>query len=266
MGNNSSSKTRVNSLMANYVQEDCKRFIDLLNLMNDGYRKDRWRDQDIGTIEAIYYDGSALKEKSLAPTKSRLIWLIENLNQANAGRVLPENKTTKKRNELISGEKRTVLEATNNILAHDETAGFPHKWWVLESNSQPDIFVQTDKFIFIGEAKQTENALTKSTNLDTDRIQMVRQIEGAMKYEQENYNGVNEREIISFYILSDAFLNIDANLDDLANSQSGDASMWDNSLKHLSRQSIKEIKETYLGFTTWEEIAETLSFNFDDAR
>lgn len=264
MANHNSSKTRVNQLMDSVIKENGTKMTELLNLMEDGHRNESWSNRDIGTIQAIYYENSVLKEKSLPPTAQRLIWLVENLNQANGNRELPENKTTKRRKELISGEKRTILEAKNNILTYDGSISFPHKWWVLEGSSQPDIFMITDKYIFVCEAKRTEDALAKSTNLDVDRVHMVRQIEGAMKYEKYNVHHGHEREIIAFYILSDAFIEKEGNKDDLDNAMLGEASMWDNSLKHLSHQSIEEIKETYLGFTTWEEISKTMGFIFTD--
>lgn len=264
MGNDNSSKTRIQSLMTDYVNDDNDRFTQLLNLICHGYRKDSWANQFIGNIQAIYFEGSELKAKSLSPTTERLIWLVENLKEANGNRALPENKTTKRRQELISGEKRTVIEAKNNIIGYDVSKGFPHKWWVLEGSSQPDIFILTDKYIFLCEVKYAEESLTISTNLDVDRVQLVRQIEGAMKFEKDNQHQGNEREVISFYILSKVFLDKNENQVALDNSMNGDVTMWDNSLKHLSHQSIEEIKQTYLGYTTWEDITEKLGFSFRD--
>jgi len=264
MGSNDSLTTKVTPLV-NGIKEDSNRLTYLLNMMREGYANNRWKNKDIGTIQAIFYEESELKAKSLPPTTERLIWLVENLKQAIGTKELdPESKTTKLRNELISGEKRTILEAKNNILTYDESKNFPHKWWVLESNSKPDLFILTDKYIFVGDTKQTEESLTKSTNLDENRVQLVREIEGAMKYEKYNYVGGNQRQVISFYIVSENFLGRKGNQEDLTKTMNGDAAMWDNSLKHLSHQSIEEIKETYIGFTTWEDITETLGFIFSN--
>jgi len=264
MSNHSSSKLRVNPLVSG-IREDDNRLTYLLNMMKDGYQNKRWQNKDCGTIEAFYYEGSDLKEKSLPPTTERLIWLVDNLKQAIGNRELDSgNKTTKRRNEIISGEKRTMLEAKNNIINYDANKSFPHKWWVLEGDSKPDIFILTDKYIFIGEAKNAEDSLMKTTNLDGDRVQLVREIEGAIKYARNNVLDKNEREVISFYILSEEFLGKDGNRDDLINTMNGDTAMWDNSLKHLSHQSIEKIKQTFLGFTTWEDITETLGFAFSD--
>jgi len=266
MGSINSLQTRITPLV-NGIKEDNNRLTYLLNMMMNGYQNKRWKNKDVGTIQAIYYEESELKEKSLPPTTERLIWLVENLKEAIGNKVLdPENKNTKRRNELISGEKRTVLEAKTNILTYDESKSFPHKWWVLEGNSKPTIFILTDKYIFIGDTKATEEALTKTTNIDEDRVQLVREIEGAMKYEKHNYVGGNQRQVISFYIFSEEFLGRKGNRDDLTKTMNGDTDMWDNSLKQLSHQSIEEIKETYIGFTTWEDITETLGFIYSDSK
>lgn len=266
MGSNNDLKTRIMPLV-NGIKEESNRLAYLLNMMRDGYQNNRWKNKDIGIIQAIYYEESELKEKSLPPTTERLIWLVENLKQAIGNKELdPENKATKLRNELIAGEKRTILEAKNNILTYDASKNFPHKWWVLESNSKPELFILTDKYIFVADIKQTEESLTKTTNLDENRVQLVREIEGAMKYEKYNYVGGNQREVISFYIVSEEFLGRKGNREDLTKTMNGDPAMWDHSLKHLSHQSIEEIKETYIGFTTWEDIIETLGFIFSEKK
>ncbi|MGV8906744.1 MAG: hypothetical protein ACOH15_09120 [Acetobacterium sp.] len=266
MVSDSSLQTRITPLV-NGIKEDNNRLTYLLNMMMNGYQNKRWKNKEAGTIQAIYYEESELKEKSLPPTTERLIWLVENLKEAIGNKELdPENKTTKRRNELIAGEKRTVLEAKTNILSYDESKSFPHKWWVLEGNSKPKIFILTDKYIFIGDTKESEESLTKTTNMDEDRVQLVREIEGAMKFEKHNYVGGHQREVISFYIFSEEFLGRKGNRDDLNKTMNGDVAMWDKSLKHLSHQSIEEIKETYIGFTTWEDIRETLGFIYSDAK
>jgi len=266
MGNDNNSKMRVTPLV-NGIKEDSNRLMYLLNMMRDGYQKNRWKNKEIGIIQEIYCEGCDLKVKSLPPTTERLVWLVENLKKAIGGRELdPENKATKHRNELIDHESRTLLEAKTNILSYDASKNFPHKWWVLESNYQPDIFILTDKYIFVGDVKGPEESFTKSTNMDVDRLQLVREIEGAMKYEKYNYIGGKQRQVISFYIVSEDFLGRNENKADLEKTMNGDVSMWDNSLKHLSHQSIEEIKETYIGFTTWEDITETLGFIFTDVQ
>lgn len=266
MGYKDSSRARMISLV-NGIKEDSNRLTYFLNMMRDGYKNNRWKNKDIGTIQAIYCEESELKEKNLPPTADRLIWLVDNLKQAIGNLELdPENKATKRRYELIDREQRTILEAKNNIISYDDSKNYPHKWWVLESNSHPDIFILTDKYIFVGDVKEAEESFTKSTNLDMNRVQLVREIEGAMKYEKFNYQSENQREVISFYILSEDFYSKKNNKDDLAKTMDGDSEMWDNSLKHLSHQSIEKIKESYIGFTTWEDVTETLGFIFKDVQ
>ncbi|MBK5262441.1 MAG: hypothetical protein JJE17_07710, partial [Peptostreptococcaceae bacterium] len=50
------------------------------------------------------------------------------------------------------------------------------------------------------------------------------------------------------------------NLDSLVKTGKGDVDMWDNSLTHLNKNEISEIKNTYIGYQTWEEIEKQFGF------
>ncbi len=276
MGEKNSSYTRVRPLMDSIQEKnyDKKLAMKLLSLMKEGYIENPFKRgiTDIGEIKEIYYSNNIIgkKEKSLRPSSDRLLWLIENLKEANGGRKISgkSEHTIENRLKLMSKDKALIQKAKDEVLTHSKNESWPRKkWWVLEGDTHPDILIETDRYIFIGEAKRTESHLTKDTEWDKERSQMVRHIEGALLFAKDNQINAHVQQVICFYILDDD--NMDKFKKDLALTQAGDQSMWENSLKHIVQKEdcidkVNQIKNTYIGYTTWQTISAELGIKYVD--
>lgn len=267
MGDKDSSKTRVRPMMRQLQKFDYETFMKILNLMKAGFIKREFN--QIGIVNRIAYNDEPIniKEFALTPSEKRLLYLLENAKKMFSNQDIDKIKslsvnTKKMRKQLISDDKEISDNALNfarkEIEGHSSNLNWPKAWWVLEGDSYPDIFIETDKYIFVGEAKRTEAKITSSISYDKDRIQIVRHIEGAINYNQVKYNDEARKEVISFYIVSTEFEK--NNLDSLVKTGKGDVDMWDNSLTHLNKNEISEIKNTYIGYQTWEEIEKQFGF------
>jgi uncharacterized protein YciI len=119
----------------------------------------------------------------------------------------------------------------------------------LEGNTHPDIFVETDKYIIVVEAKWTEATSTTKTTYLKNRDQLIRHIEGAINY-------APQKEVLAFYIVDeDDFLN---------NNQNNRTKLSLNGfISTLQSEPVqkpnlsKKIKSAYKGYTTWQKIEES---------
>lgn len=210
MGIYDSSKYRVKPLME-FIGNDTQKIEQLLHMVClDSHPL--IQNISIGNIIEIAFKNDAKKEKRLPPLPEHI----------NAMKDLNENNEFKKTPPLKS---------------------------IFEGKTSPDIFIETDKYIIVIEAKWTEKRTTKSTTYLENRDQLIRHIEGAI-----NYN--SEKDVIAFYIVDTDFVNV---------GKIGEGNRFDLSrdgfIETLDREDVckkgvllSKIQSAYKGYTTWQEM------------
>lgn len=235
-----STITRVSPLM-NELGRDSEK----LNLFLSLFPKIRPIEANNKKIE-IYY---GTKEKALCPKQELLEWCILNLDKLS----IPKNFGTKtkstreKRRQLFSGSETLKQEALQLIRENPKKTS---QWYIFEGYSKPDIYIETDTSIYVGEAKRTEPSLTTSTEWLNPRDQLIRHVDSIID---------NTKQVFFFYVFAED------KIKDYELTCYEDILYYKKNLPH--RKDINEIqkfKDSYCGFTTWERISELLGITFPD--
>ena len=235
-----STITRVSPLMKDLGKDKEK-----LNLFLSLFPKIRPIEADNKNIE-IYY---GTKEKALCPKQELLEWCINNLDKLT----IPKNYGTKtkstreKREQLFSGSESLKQEALKLIKQNPKKTS---EWYIFEGYSKPDIYIETDSSIYIGEAKRMEPSLTTSTEWLNPRDQLIRHVDSIID---------NPKKVYFFFVFAEDKIT----KYELSNYE--DIHYYEKNLPH--RKDINEIQkfmDSYCGFTTWERISELLGITFPD--
>lgn len=246
MGRRNSSLTRVKPLF-DFINSD----IDKLNSFLELFENNNKRIKQNSIIEIRYGEN----EKKIPPSKSILIWMLQNLNTLNKvvnyGTTNINSETYKKRSELFSGNIKLKEEAINTIKTINK---LPEKsWFIFEGYTSPDIFIETSNSIFIGEAKRTENDITTKTMWLNQRDQLIRHVDSSLD---------QPKPIISFYILEkDVYLKgtYKKSMELYFNRD-----YFKENLKHRDNITIERAFNSFIGFIFWEDIANYFDISFPD--
>lgn len=243
MGNNDSTKTRVEPLMK-YLKWDTNKINQFLALFE---QKTSITDR----IKKICYgkkpDGCP-GEKQIPAPFSLLEWYINNPEKLDQN----ENKQDKKghpsletienRKAFFKGNLDKIKEAHDGLLQLKNKKKYDYSrrspWYIFEGHTSPDIYIETETEIFIGEAKRTEPKLTGSVKWYKQRDQLVRHVDSVFD---------SGKKVYSFFILDNKEY---ANLE----KHGKDFEYYKNSLPHRTEAEIKEIMKTYIGCITWNEL------------
>ena len=186
-------------------------------------------------------------EMTIPPTKKLLNWCIENLPllmiPKNYG-VKRNSETYNKRDSLFKGDTNSKSKAFT--LLHQNKSP-KRDWYIFEGYTHPDIYIETEDTIIVGEAKRIEPKLTTSTEWLKKRDQLIRHVDAIID---------SGKKVYSFLIISENKINT-YNL-----SAYNDLSYYKESLRHRNDMEIEKIKSTYLGYTTWDEIQKAFGVNF----
>jgi len=237
MGIYNSSEHRVKPLME-VLEKDESKFHDFLNLMDISVS---------GKPEEFCYSGDNSKEKALKPTKRHLKELVCHLSKNGKGKFKSDNE---KRQKLFAGDEKTKENALKEIEENYEQ--LPSRaWYIFEGNSYPDIYIEGDDYIIIGEGKWTEPKITEGTTyLKENRNQMIRHIQGALNSENKT--------VYAFYIVDEVY-GADY-LDEL------EKSVFEEKVKKetikLQPEEAKKIISAYKGYLTWQIIERELGIKF----
>ncbi len=243
MGKNDSTKTRVEPLM-DYLSRDVKKINQFLSLFE---RKVVIKD----TIKEICYgkksDGHNGEKQIPAPI-SLLEWYIDNPDklaqeenkQDKYGH--PSLRTIENRKSFFLGNSDKIKEARNGLaeLKNKERYTYSGQWYIFEGKTNPDIYIETESIILIGEAKRTEPKLTGSVKWYKNRDQLIRHIDSVIE---------RDKVVYSFFILNNKDYD---NLD----KHGHDFQYYKKSLPHRNSKEINKIMETYIGCITWSDVAE----------
>jgi len=190
-------------------------------------------------------------EMTIPPTKKLLNWCIENLPllmiPKNYG-VKPNSETYNKRDILFNGDANTKSNSKSEAINLLHQNKLP-KWYIFEGYTHPDIYIETEDTIIVGEAKRIEPKLTNSTHWLKNRDQLIRHVDSIID---------NGKKVYSFLIISEDKISA-YKLESYNN-----LSYYKQSLPHRNDMEIEKIKNTYLGYTTWEEIQNAFGINFPD--
>lgn len=191
-------------------------------------------------------------EKKLKPSKNHLKGTIEYIASNPS---FYNDAKNKNRKELVSNDfatKKRKKEEAFRLLDADYNTYSPtsRKWFVFEGFTQPDLFVEGDTYILLGEGKWTENHITTATTHLNEknggyRNQMIRHIEGALNYCKTNNKN---KRIIAFYIVDGKC----GYAQDLTR---------ESLIEQLDRETIGKsetlkaaIIDSFAGYTTWQQI------------
>lgn len=244
MGIRNSSLTRVKPLFdfIGYDFEKLNSFLKLFNNLTPNIKEN--------SIMEIKYGSD---EKNLQPSKSLLIWMLQNIEQINKvenyGVSNVNSEAYKKRLKLFSGDRELQNEAIKTI---QTVSNLPKKgWYIFEGYTCPDIFFETKDSVFIGEAKRTERNITTKTRWLDQRDQLIRHIDSKLD---------QDKNIYSFYILERS--------EYLKGLYSVSMKKYDNldyfklNLKHRDITSIERAKKSFIGFIFWEDISNHFNLDF----
>jgi len=243
-----SSKTRVKPLMDWICESETikrlQRFLDMLGIKEDiKYHEN----------SEICYGGEKKKEKSLLPPMEHLYWLVENGDKLSIKALNAcSEETKKKRLEIASKCKNTITEAKNQINNWFEDGAKSYgKWFLFESASRPDIYIETDSHIIVIEAKRTEKSVTKGTTWLETRDQMIRHIN--CTYEANKSNGKNKK-ILAYYIVNKEFVN--GNNAKILCEDLYDIEYYRKSIPYLkdNESALNEIMNCYQKYIIWEDV------------
>lgn len=245
MGIRNSSLTRVKPLF-DFIDSD----IDKLNRLFELFDKNQRIEQN-SLIEIRYGDN----EKKIPPSKSILIWMLQNLNVLNKvdnfGVSSVDSETYKRRKLLFSGDTKTINEAINIIQTKPK---LPERdWYIFEGNTSPDIFIETTDSIFVGEAKRTEKDITTKTKWLCNRDQLIRHIDSLLD---------QPKKIYSFYILEkEEYLkgSYKKSMESYSNKD-----YFNQNLKHRDFSIIERAFNSFIGFVFWDDIADCFNISFPD--
>ena len=243
MGKYNSSIYRVRPLME-CIENDYDAFLSVLELLGIS---------SLSKPTTYCYDGVLCSEKQLKPTKQHLLSLIDLM------------ATTEHRNVKITGQnsehlffgdpdvrKATGEQAKAELEAHYDTlTSSSRPWYMFEGFTNPDIFIEGDDYVIVGEGKWTEPHITTTTTYLPSRNQMIRHIQGTLNYTQ--------KKVYAFYIVdADCGYTNDLSKESFRQQLADETIQPDNSEKVA-------IVNAFYGFTTWQAIHEILpQINFPD--
>ena len=243
MGKKDSTKTRVEPLM-DYLGKNVDRINQFLSLFGRNVQiNDNIKDICYGK-KTDGYPG----EKSIPAPVSLLRWYIENANQLERSANKqdknghPSKETIEKREAFFDCDDTIVKEADEGIKKleknNKDNYTYGYSWYIFEGKTNPDIYIETESAIFVGEAKRTEPELTGSVKWYKQRDQLIRHVDSVFD---------SGKKVYSFFILDNKEY---ANLE----KHGKDFEYYKKSLPHRTEAEIKEIMKTYIGCITWSEL------------
>ena len=194
----------------------------------------------VETLPLNYLYGD--NEKLLKPTKSHLLKLIDYFSKTEGITVPSMNKDrellllgNKEERELKRREAIQLLEDN-----YDNLSSTSRDWYIFEGFTHPDIFIEGEDYILIGEGKWTEPHITTNTTNLEKRNQMVRHIQAA----KNSFN----KKIYAFYLVDEncGYLN------DL--TQDAFKKQLKEETIEIDEKEQKEIADSFVGYITWQEI------------
>jgi hypothetical protein len=199
---------------------------------------------DPGVISKIEYGA---KEELLEPPKTLLHWLIEHPDEMSPPANMGSSRTAEKRRALLLGDPHHIQEAHAGV----NSGKLNRMWYVFESASHPDVYIETDRAIVVIEGKRTESGPTLSTSWMPVRHQMIRHLDGGLDL-------AGERCLSGFFIVEgDPQGAVPAEWVQASGDTISDQSLA-RGLPHRSAEQIARIRTAFLGVATWQGLCAEL--------
>lgn len=238
MGRYDSSKYRVTPLM-DLIRSDPSYFDIFTTVL------------DIGKLSTPYLFCYGENEIQLKPSKAHLSKLIDYMAEKDFTDV---NISNLHRHRLCHGspDERLIARLTAQKLLneqYDSLSPAVRSWFIFEGHTNPDIYIEGDDYILLGEGKWTEGHITTETvHLSSRngeyRNQMVRHIQGAINH--------TDKAIHAFYIV-DEFCGYTEDLTKAAFTK-----QLEYETIPLSETEKQQIASCYHGYVTWQSIHKAL--------
>lgn len=245
MGEKNSTLTRVQPLFK-FINKDEEKLNQLFKLFNNKEIENITKDY----IKEIRY---GTDEKSIPPSKSRLLWMLIHLDiltrVKDYGANTKNSTTFTKREQLFKGHQGTLFEAITKIC---KIGKLPKTaWYIFEGYTNPDIYIETTDSIFVGEAKRTERDITTKTKWSENRDQLIRHIDALLD---------QKKKIYSFYILDK--IEFDKGIYPKRMKQYSDEEYFKANLPHRDDKLVKRAKESFIGYIFWQQIEKLFDITF----
>ena len=115
------------------------------------------------------------EERPLSPPLGLLEWLIENVTIEAVAKSATSEESRRRRLALARRDPDVVHEALTRLRAGEKGK----RWFVLEGESYPDAYIETDSIVLVVEGKRTERSTTSKTTFMEKRSQLIRHTDAA---------------------------------------------------------------------------------------
>lgn len=196
-------------------------------------------------------------EKSLDPPLSLLAWLLENLHKhpPNSAYLGSRLETAKKRIRILAGDSSLIEQGKKSLVKQP----IRKQWYVFESHSRPDVYIETKKIIVVIEGKRLERAPTTRTTWMHVRHQMLRHIDAA-------YEIADGKKVFGFFIVEGGFKGAVPEKWRLFSENTISDEVLEKSLPHRSWMEIASIRESFLGVTTWQKVCKKFDIDWNEIK
>jgi len=175
-----------------------------------------------------------------------LRWLIEHADQLDRKRLVRgETETHKKRAALLDGCHATRVEALARLDKEGGGKSGPGQWQVFEGTTMVDCALFCEHATLFVEGKRIEPHLTGRVEWYAKRHQVVRNLD-CLRVRQRPARR---------YVLT--VVEQGTPLEGEAAQLDSSAPLFSESLPHLNADEVEGLRQHYLGYTTWQRIAET---------
>lgn len=254
MGKNDSTETRVVPVFDHLWSSDCTGTQWVERLIRLGTRAEvATMPQDFGALIPDHLPSWGQKERSLSSPLELLEWLVCNITKEQVARSSDKGETRKKRKALASGDPDVLCEALR--LLREGKRG--RQWFVLEGQSRPDAYLETDSLVLVVEGKRTEPSPTNDTEWMQYRPQLIRHMDAAWEV-------AGRRVVLGLLLVegkTDDPLSVPKMwLQDIEKNLQDD--QLASSLPHRSEQERQEIGAGVLGAATWQRVCHEFSIDW----
>lgn len=176
----------------------------------------------------------------LISTPAALTWPVERNARKTYG-----DETQRRRSILVDGAPDAQVEQVRFGLAEFErvgAAGSSKAWWAFEGFTEVDCLLETENVVIFVEGKRNEH-LSESTQWFKGRNQLVRNCEAVGEFAKGRACGV--------VVVGEQDLEVP--------SEAG----FERGLLHLSSGERAQVRQRFLGQTTWRQLCDAMSIPFE---
>ena len=254
MGKYNSTKTRVVPVFDHLLNLDCTGALWLERLIRLSTRSDAaTMPQDIGVLIQDRLPSWGKNEGSLKPPLGLLEWLVRNISKEQVAKSGDKCETLKKRKALADRDPDILREGLDQLRAGKRG----RMWFVLEGESHPDAFLETDILILVVEGKRTEGSTTTKTKWMGKRSQLIRHMDAAWEV-------ANGRAVLGLLLVEGEAGGLRSVPKKWSRSIKRDLrpDMLVQTLPHRSDQERLDIAAGVLGVAIWQRICAEFSIDW----